>query len=227
MKKAFAILGMLVGLLLLMVGLTAGAEAPMLGSAYEGTLTRQDGTPFSYQVPQLVVSSESDEQINQELRILPEHLSVDEDAASVRFSVAHVSPRYLSVELMLVFQSGNGGQERISSVTFARDGLYAGERLKLSQVLGLETEEEQQSVAASLAYTLIEQMVEEERQNPESGYLEGFNRRELERVFSPEEDFYLDEDGNVVFYIQSGEIAGDVAGILRFPFSPAELLSVM
>ena len=38
---------------------------------------------------------------------------------------------------------------------------------------------------------------------------------------------YLDADGNVVFFIQAGEIAGEIAGVLRFPFNPAELLSAV
>ena len=46
-------------------------------------------------------------------------------------------------------------------------------------------------------------------------------------AFSPESDFYLDADGNVVFFIQAGEIAGEIAGVLHFPFNPAELLSAV
>ena len=51
--------------------------------------------------------------------------------------------------------------------------------------------------------------------------------RSLTGAFSPESDFYLDADGNVVFFIQAGEIAGEIAGVLRFPFNPAELLSAV
>ena len=50
---------------------------------------------------------------------------------------------------------------------------------------------------------------------------------ELQNAFSPESDFYLDEDGNLVFYVQAGVIAGEVNGILTYPFSPAELLSAV
>lgn len=226
MKKAFSILGMLVAAILLTVWVTAGAEAPATVSTYEGVLTRQDGTLFSYQLPQLAVSSSTDEQINQMIQQLPDRFAAEE-FTSVQASVSHISSRYLSLELVLVVEGGNGAQEILSSLTFARDGLYAGEMLNLSQVLGLEAEGEERSVASVLAYSLIGQMVDQERMNPDSDYLESFSQHELEKVFSPEKDFYLDEDGNVVFYIQAGEIAGDVAGILRFPFSPAELLSAM
>ena len=37
----------------------------------------------------------------------------------------------------------------------------------------------------------------------------------------------FDAEGNVVFFIQPGEIAGEIAGVLTYPFAPAELLSAV
>ena len=55
----------------------------------------------------------------------------------------------------------------------------------------------------------------------------GAGAEHVRGAFSPESDFYLDGDGNVVPFIQPGEIAGEIAGVLRFPFAPAELLSAV
>ena len=84
-----------------------------------------------------------------------------------------------------------------------------------------------QSVAERLAYELVWQIVERDSQNADGDYLDGLSKEQLTGAFSPESDFYLDADGNVVFFIQAGEIAGEIAGVLRFPFNPAELLSAV
>ena len=84
-----------------------------------------------------------------------------------------------------------------------------------------------QSVAEQLAYELVWQIVERDSQNADGDYLDGLSKEQLTGAFSPESDFYLDADGNVVFFIQAGEIAGEIAGVLRFPFNPAELLSAV
>ena len=49
-------------------------------------------------------------------------------------------------------------------------------------------------------------------------------REELEAQFYPEEDFYLDENGNPVFYVQPSYIASSAEGVLTFPFTLEELL---
>ena len=43
-------------------------------------------------------------------------------------------------------------------------------------------------------------------------------------VFYPEEDFYLDEAGDPVFYFQAGSIAPAEEGVLRFPIPLEDLL---
>lgn len=106
-----------------------------------------------------------------------------------------------------------------------------GQPVSLSQVLGLEEEggelSDGQSVAEQLAYELVWQIVERDSQNADGDYLDGLSKEQLTGRVSPESDFYLDADGNVVFFIQAGEIAGEIAGVLHFPFNPAELLSAV
>ena len=151
--------------------------------------------------------------------------------ASIDYEVTHDSSRYVSVVLTSTMLGGGGENVSLSADTFARDGLYAGQPVSLSQVLGLEEEggelSDGQSVAEQLAYELVWQIVERDSQNADGDYLDGLSKEQLTGAFSPESDFYLDADGNVVFFIQAGEIAGEIAGVLRFPFNPAELLSAV
>ena len=140
----------------------------------------------------------------------------------------HDSQRYLSIVYTVVEETGNGLHETLHAQTYARDGLYAGQELTLTRLLGLEQDgDEEPSIASQLVYDLIWQIVEADRQNIESEYLEELSRADFENAFFPERDFYLDEDGNAVFFIQTGEIAVEAAGVLIFPFSPAELLSAV
>ena len=226
MKRTASIAGLLAALLVA-AGIWACAEETQAELFCEGVISRETGINFSYHLPQLMVHSETDKAINESVRELAQTLSKEDETTAVRGSVSFLSPRYVSLELISLVQGGGGEHERLSAVTFARDGLYTGKQLNLSQILGLEQEEGGESVAKQMVFDLLWQMIETEMQNPDNDYPDGLSRTDLEQVFSPEEDFYLDENGNIVFFIQAGEIAGDIAGILRFPFSSAELLSEM
>ena len=142
--------------------------------------------------------------------------------------ITHDSPRYVSLLFRCAQEGGNGTHEVLWADTLARDGLYEGQELTLSQLLGLEQEtSEQVGTAAELAYRLIWQIISLERIAPESDYLESLTEEMLRESLDPEQHFYLDADGNAVFFIQPGEIASEVAGVLTFPFAPAEMLSAI
>lgn len=147
------------------------------------------------------------------------------------FQVTQNNGRYLSVVLTTRQFAGNGESETIAANTFARDGMYAGQMLSLSQVLGLEEAEPQsqggQTTAARLAYRLVWDIVSAGMENVDGDYLDGLTSEGLEAAFNPEKDFYLDQDENVVFFVQAGLLAGEVAGVLTFPFAPAEMLSAL
>ena len=151
--------------------------------------------------------------------------------ALIGFEIEHNSSRYVSVVLTSTTFGGGGESVSLSADTFARDGLYAGQPVSLSQVLGLEEEGDElsdgESMAERLAYDLVWRIVERDSQNADGDYLDGLTQEQVRGAFSPESDFYLDGDGNVVLFIQPGEIAGEIAGVLRFPFAPAELLSAV
>ena len=83
------------------------------------------------------------------------------------------------------------------------------------------------SYASTLGYGLVWQIIQEQVSMGQIDYDPDLTREELQTVFFPESDFYMDENGNFVFYIQAGAIAGEVNGILTYPFSLAELLSAV
>lgn len=219
----------------------AAVEGLMQTTPLTGTVTRPDGVQapeaaflLSYELPQFEGDAEVCEPINRYYRDMAQGMAdasktLQEEGGQyhINFEITHLSHRYASVVLSRIFHGGNAEQETLSADTFALDGMYAGEGVTLSQVLGLEGDDSSQSLAETLAYELVWQMIEQEMQNVDHDYLDGLNRQDVQRAFVPETDFYLDDSGNVVFFIQAGELAGEIAGVLRFPFARAELLSVL
>ena len=204
----------------------------------EGAEASQATFLISYSYPQLKPENQADESINRYYQDLAADMGSlvqqtgDGERSQIDIScdITHHSQRYVSIVQTLASLGGNGAYESLAADTFARDGVYAGQPVTLSQVLGLEEEDElstAESTAETLAYDLVWQIVERGMENAENDYLAGLTQADLEHAFLPETDFYLDADGNVVFFIQAGEIAGEIAGILRFPFAPAELLSTL
>lgn len=224
----------------LLAACAEGLQKPVEGIVTwpEGASAHQATFLISYQYPQLAPETEADAAINQyyqdmaaDLHALAKQAYEEEETQmEIVCEVTHHSARYVSIVQTMIELGGNGERESLSADTFARDGVYAGQPLSLSQVLGLEDTDDlstAQSVAETLAYDLIWQIIERGMENAESDYLSGITLEDLKHAFFPETDFYLDENGNVVFFIQAGEIAGEIAGILRFPFAPAELLSAL
>jgi len=194
-----------------------------------------------YTYPQFTAENEADETINRFFRqkagmMLQERAQDDElpDRQEIDYQLALNTQRYVSVLLYDRTSTARGEYERLEAHTFARDGVYAGQALTLSQVLGLEETDSEgeenvtdETLAETLCYDLVWQIIERGMQDLDGDYLEDLTREKLCQTLHPEQDFYLDEEGNVVLYIQAGEVAGEIAGTLLFPFSPAELLSAM
>ena len=82
------------------------------------------------------------------------------------------------------------------------------------------------------ADTLVREMVWDMIQENEAGieYRDDFDEESLSKVFFPEEDFYLDETGNPVFYLQPGDVYDEVpenAGLITFPILREDILDEM
>ena len=199
----------------------------------------QNEISLVYAYPQFVTENEADEAINRFFRqeagaMLRERAQEEElpEYQEIDYQLALNTKRYVSVLVYTRTATPRGEYEHLDAHTFARDGVYAGQALTLSQVLGLEQEtgtpgDAEESLAESLSYELVWQIIERGMQDMDGDYLENVTQEMLRQVFHPEQDFYLDEEGTVVLYIQAGEVAGEIAGTLLFPFAPAELLSAM
>jgi len=86
-------------------------------------------------------------------------------------------------------------------------------------------EERQTAKADALIRETVWQQI---RENPESvPYYEDLTWEAFSSFFIPEEDFYLDETGNPVFFLQPGAAAPESAGLLTFPLSIEDILDEM
>ncbi len=221
----------LVACLLLFLGVTACAQEKRAGLAdpLEGQIS--NGRTVAFSLPQLTAQSPQAEKINSYYKDMAAALETggdlqDGENRQISFALTYEDGQYLCFLLTETTLGGNVESEQLSADVFSLDGLYAGERIMLSQYLGLEqADASSTSLAADMAYRLVWQIVEQQAQNADSDYLDGLTGESIRGAFNPETDFYLDQDGNVVFFIQSGLIAGEIAGVLQYPFAPAELLS--
>lgn len=140
----------------------------------------------------------------------------------------YLTERYISVILTVTERMGITENASLASFNFALDGQYAGGQLSLSQTLGLEEQQAQngEMLSTTIAYKVVWDSISQTLTKPENDYLDGLTIEQLKAVFNPETDYYLDEKGQVVFYIQSGEIASAMAGILTYSFTKEELMFV-
>lgn len=252
MKCSFRLLlSVMLCLMLTSGALAQGLELtdPLVGEIrYPVSTTEENmGYVFRYSFPQFTTVSQVDQAINAYYQAIAQdmqsEMTISQNAEiAAEMGEMHVlyeldyqvmlnDERYVSVIESSRLMAGNTESDSISATTFARDGLYAGQPITFSQVLGLEEEGDEltstQSIAQGLAYKLVWDIVKRDSENIESEYLDGLSEEVLHQAFDPETDFYIDHDGNIVFFIQAGTIAGSIAGILTFPFATAELLSAV
>ncbi len=136
------------------------------------------------------------------------------------YEITRNDAEYLSVVLHLRQLSGSGETETLSADNFLREN--APRKITLSELLGTETADGS-SRSADLVYDLIWEIVQVGMENVEGDYLDGLTLDSVRSAFNPETDFYLDDNGNIVFFIEPGLLAGEIAGVLLYPFSPYEL----
>lgn len=146
------------------------------------------------------------------------------DGLRVEYEICRNDGEYVSVLLRLRQPSGGGETETLSAANFALQGEAPGEPVTLSRVLGAEeTAENGETAATRLVYELVWEIVSPRMEIGEETYLDGLTPESLREAFDPETDFYMAEDGNLVFFVQPGVLAGEISGVLTFPFMPEEL----
>ena len=116
---------------------------------------------------------------------------------------------------------------------FSRLDPKPGFTITLPQLLGILSvtegdtwlQERQTEKADACVRALIWERIED---NPEDlPFFDGFTEEDLARIFYPEEDFYLDENGTPVFFLQPGDAAPAEAGLITFPLPLEEILDEM
>ncbi len=118
-----------------------------------------------------------------------------------------------------------------SGHTFSRKDIKPGSSVALPYLLGIlntgETDPWLQDRQTAKADALVREMMWDYLQGlPEGTLYEDFEKEQLEYGFFPEEDFYLDETGNPVFYLQPG-FAGEGGSLITFPLSIEEIMDEM
>ena len=131
----------------------------------------------------------------------------------------------------VLIQTEQGSTKTVAGHTFSRKNIRPGSSVALPYLLGIlesgETDTWLQDRQTARADALVREMILDRLQEAEGAETrEDLTEEALEYGFFPEEDFYLDETGNPVFYLQPG-FADDSGEPLLFPVSIDEILDEM
>lgn len=151
--------------------------------------------------------------------------------ANVTSQITCLNDEYFSVLVVTETFLGAAATEVYAGHTFLLDGERAGLATSLPRLMGILDDQEadewmqdrQTARANDLVWGLVWSIIEEQRQNGEISFDPDLTYEMLTQDFYPEEDFYLDENGNPVFFIQAATIASAADGVLKYPFTLEEL----
>ena len=107
--------------------------------------------------------------------------------------------------------------------TFSREADLSDATFDLPRMLGIldtgEQDEYQLARQTEKASRIVRELIMDQIAENSAGlpYYDDFTEEDLLDVFYPEDDFYLDADGNPVFYLEPGIAADESAGYLFFP----------
>lgn len=158
--------------------------------------------------------------------------SLGQMQVDVSYEITHQSNAFLSISITKVVQIGESVSGIVKAHTFSLAGENAGTITSLPYLLGLmdadETDEwyieRQTAKADACARDMVWALIEKARQNPELQIYEDLTFEEFEWGFYPEEDFFLDKNGDFVFFVQEGVIAPPILGPFFFTISMYDLL---
>lgn len=139
---------------------------------------------------------------------------------------------FFSVKIVNESFTGAATSSVVSGHVFARSGDKAGTVVSLPYLLDIleadETDawllERQTAKADGMVRSLVWDIIQEQLADGTIAYYDDLTYEIFEGNFYPEEDFYLDADGNPVFFLQEGTVAPVAEGVLYFPFTLEELL---
>ena len=250
---ASPVLWLLIGLLLLLLPPAAGAE-PLLaaGEDLSGSVflpfrqeaPEEGGYTWTWRLPHMaeedprahLVNAYFDYYLEDSLAnavpLMAESLAESglSAEAAVDYTMTCNTGRLISF-LMSATETIEGESQTIyEGLTFSLEEGMPGSSLSLPQILGFldpgaapDTwlEDRQTEKANRLVRSLVADRL---KKLPEGSLLPEYSEEMLSWCFFPDQDFYLDENGSPVFYLQPGAMAPASGGRLDFPISLEELL---
>ena len=153
---------------------------------------------------------------------------------NITCQVTCLNERCMSVLTTTETMMGPAMSTILSSRTFAlQGGASSGAETHLPYLLGLLDESNtgdewlevrQTNKANECVWGLVWEIIEQQMREGTVTFNDDLDYDDFVGKFLPDTDFYLDADGNPVFYIQAGSIAPLTEGVLRYPFTMEELL---
>lgn len=148
------------------------------------------------------------------------------------YEITHQSSEALSVRIDKTVTVGESVERTVKAYTFKLTGSMSGTVTSLPYLLGLVTVgsadewliDRQIAKADTCVRDMVWAMIEEDMDKPDSLIDEEKALEEFEYSFYPEEDFFLDEEGSFVFFIQEGVIAPVEAGQFFYTITMDDLL---
>ena len=203
---------------------------------------------YRYSYPQVAGESDLAEQINgtyayevddaYAFRVPMNADGLDPEAdtqfyTNISYEITCLNEHFLSVKIISESFLGHSMTTTVAGHTFTLDnGAKTGSVTSLPYLLGILDESDatdewmkdrQTARADECVRKLIWEIIEQQIMNGAIFY-DDLDYQMLCDNFYPEEAFYLDGDGNPVFFIQEGFIAPVTEGVLLFPFTMDELL---
>ena len=151
---------------------------------------------------------------------------------NLTFDITCCTDELLSVRFLTEEYTGGEPYTKISAHVFALTGSKAGTVTSLPYLLGIldidEDDEWLQDRQTAKADTCVRGMIWELLQDQVADgtivFYDDVDEEFFEGCFYPEEDFYVDEDGAFVFFLQEDSVAPASYGILTFRFTMDEIL---
>lgn len=151
---------------------------------------------------------------------------------NITYEVPHLSSDYLSIKINKVMTVGESVIRVVTAHTFPLTGERSGTVISLPFLLGILDRQEndewliqrQTAKVDACVREMVWAQVEKAMRQEGSAIYPDMTFEEFEWCFYPEEEFYLNEAGDLVFFIQEGTIAPREAGHFVFTITMEELL---
>ena len=163
------------------------------------------------------------------LPLIAETVPEDGHAETVITSeITCLNDEFLSVRIITRSDTSGEPTEVLSAVNFFLQGGREGIATSLPRVMGIlkddETDEWMLDRQTAKTDKLVRELVWARIEAGEGAeYREDLTYESFEMDFYPEEDFYMDGEGKLVFFIQAGILADEDQGVLLYPFTLEEL----